>query len=420
MTIAPERVEETVTRPSTTGRARFVLILGGLSAFGPLSIDMYLPALPQMAGELHAADSTVQLTLSAFIIGLALGQLILGPLSDAVGRRKPLVAGLALYMVGSVLCALAPSADLLIAARAVQAFGAAAGIVIARATVRDLYSGTAMTKFFSLLMLVNGLAPILAPIIGGQILNWTSWRGVFVCLTVFGAILLAVVFFLLPEPLPEERRTPARFGSVMRTYASLLADRSFLGYALASGLMFGSLFAYISGSSFALQGVYGLSPQDYSLVFGLNGIGIVLVGQLNGRIVGRFPERKLLTVGLVVAAIAGFGVLTAVAMDLSLVGLLIPLFILVSSIGMVAPNASSLALAEQARSAGSASALLGVLQFVVGGLATPLVGLGGAGTAVPMGITMAGFGVLALLAFVTMTRPTRIVVAEPVAVTQGS
>lgn len=420
MTIAPERVEEPLTRPTMTGRARFVLILGGLSAFGPLSIDMYLPALPQMAGELHAADATVQLTLSAFIIGLALGQLVLGPLSDAIGRRKPLVAGLALYIVGSILCAIAPTAELLIAARGVQAFGAAAGIVIARATVRDLYSGTAMTKFFSLLMLVNGLAPILAPIIGGQILNWTSWRGVFVWLTAFGAILIAVVFFLLPEPLPEERRTPARLGSVLRTYASLLADRGFLGYALASGLMFGSLFAYISGSSFALQGVYGLSPQDYSLVFGLNGIGIVLVGQLNGRIVGRFPERKLLTIGLIVAAVAGFGVLTAAAMDLSLVGLLIPLFILVSSIGMVAPNASSLALSEQARSAGSASALLGVLQFVVGGLATPLVGLGGAGTAVPMGITMAGFGVLALLAFTILTRPTRLAASEPVALAQES
>lgn len=420
MTIAPERVEEPLTRPTMTGRARFVLILGGLSAFGPLSIDMYLPALPQMAGELHAADATVQLTLSAFIIGLALGQLVLGPLSDAIGRRKPLVAGLALYIVGSILCAIAPTAELLIAARGVQAFGAAAGIVIARATLRDLYSGTAMTKFFSLLMLVNGLAPILAPIIGGQILNWTSWRGVFVWLTAFGAILIAVVFFLLPEPLPEERRTPARLGSVLRTYASLLADRGFLGYALASGLMFGSLFAYISGSSFALQGVYGLSPQDYSLVFGLNGIGIVLVGQLNGRIVGRFPERKLLTIGLIVAAVAGFGVLTAAAMDLSLVGLLIPLFILVSSIGMVAPNASSLALSEQARSAGSASALLGVLQFVVGGLATPLVGLGGAGTAVPMGITMAGFGVLALLAFSILTRPTRLAASEPVALAQES
>lgn len=414
MTIAAKRVEENITRPRT-GRARFVLILAALSAFGPLSIDMYLPSLPQMAGELHAADATVQLTLSAFIIGLALGQLVLGPLSDAVGRRKPLLAGLVLYIVGSILSAVSPSAELLIAARGVQAVGAAAGIVIARATVRDLYSGTAMTKFFSTLMLVNGLAPILAPIIGGQILNWTSWRGVFVLLTVFGAALLVVVFFLLPESLPAERRTPARLGSVLRTYAGLLADRVFLGYALASGLMFGSLFAYISGSSFALQGIYGLSPQAYSLVFGLNGIGMVLAGHLNDRLVGRFPERKLLTVGLFVAAAGGFGVLLAAVLELSLIGLLIPLFILVSSISLVAPNASSLALAEQARSAGSASALLGVLQFVVGGLATPLVGLGGAGTAVPMGIAMAGFAVLALLAFATMTRPAQMVTRETVA-----
>ncbi|MEC3973679.1 Bcr/CflA family multidrug efflux MFS transporter [Amycolatopsis sp. H20-H5] len=406
MTVAPARAAAQEARTTKSrGTARFVLILGGLSAFGPLSIDMYLPALPRMAGDLHTADTTMQLTLTAFIIGLAVGQLVLGPLSDAFGRRRPLLFGLAFYVVGSVLCAVSPNAELLIAARGVQAIGAAAGIVIARATVRDLFSGTAMTKFFSMLMLVNGLAPILAPIIGGQILNWTSWRGVFVTLTLFGAALLAVVAFLLPEPLPVERRTPARLGSVLRGYARLLRDRVFLGYALASGLMFAGLFAYISGSSFVLQGVYGLSPQAFSLAFGANGIGIVLAGQLNGRLVGRFPERKLLTAGLLVSTAGGLGVLLAVVAHLGLFGLLIPLFLLVSSVGLVMPNASSLALAEHARSAGSASALLGVLQFVVGGIATPLVGLGGPGTALPMVLVMAGFSALALVAFLTLAKP---------------
>jgi DHA1 family bicyclomycin/chloramphenicol resistance-like MFS transporter len=388
-------------------RARYALILGGLSAFGPLSIDMYLPALPVMTGEFHSSAPVMQLTLSAFIIGLALGQLVIGPLSDALGRRRPLVAGLALYAVGSVLCAVSPTAELLIAARGVQAVGAAAGIVIARASVRDLFSGTAMTKFFSMLMLVTGLAPILAPIVGGQVLTLTSWRGVFVVLTVFGVLLLAVVAVAMPEPLPAELRTPARPLTILRTYAGFLADRTFLGYALASGLMFGGLFAYVSGSSFVLQGVYGLTPQQFSLVFGMNGVGIVLAGQLNGRIVGRFPERTLLTAGLLASAAGGFGVLLAVVAHLGLIGLLVPLFVLASSIGLVMPNSSSLALAENAKSAGSAAALLGVLQFMIGGVATPLVGLGGPGTALPMVGVMAGFSFLALLAFLTLTRPRR-------------
>src|SRR4030088_1772039 len=307
------------------GRARYALVLGGLSAFGPLSIDMYLPALPAMTGDLHSADTTLQLTLTAFYIGIAIGPIVIGPLSDAMGRRRPLVAGLALYVIGSVLCAISPTAELLIVARVVQAIGAAAGIVIARATVRDLFSGTAMTKFFSMLMLVNGLAPILAPIVGGQVLTMTSWRGVFVVLSVFGAVLLAVVTVALPEPLPVEFRTPARPSSILRTYARLLTDRTFIGYALACGLMFAGLFAYISGSSFVLQGVYGLSPQAYSLVFGLNGVGIVLVGQLNGRIVGRFTERTLLTAGLLASFAGGLGVLLAATLHLGLIGLLVPL-----------------------------------------------------------------------------------------------
>jgi MFS transporter, DHA1 family, multidrug resistance protein len=385
-------------------KARYALILGGLSAFGPLSIDMYLPALPAMTDDLGSSDTVLQLTLTAFIIGIALGQLVVGPLSDAMGRRKPLLVGLALYVVGSILCVVSPSAELLIVARVIQALGASAGIVIARATVRDLYSGTAMTKFFSTLMLVNGLAPILAPIVGGQILTLTSWRGVFVVLTVFGSLLLAVVAVALPEPLPLELRKPARPMSILHTYARILRDKSFVGYALASGLMFAGLFAYISGSSFVLQDIYGLSPQGYSLAFGLNGIGIVLVGQLNGLIVGRVPERTLLIVGLLASFAGGVGVLLATTLHLGLVALLVPLFVLVSSIGLVMPNASSLALADQAGNAGSASALLGVLQFVIGGLATPLVSLGGPGTAVPMALVMAGFATLALIVFFTLAR----------------
>lgn len=392
-----------ITTPANPKTLRYVLILGGLSAFAPLSIDMYLPALPQMTGDLRTADSTLQLTLTAFIIGLAVGQLVLGPISDGIGRKKPLLAGLVLYVVSSVLCAVSPSVELLIAARALQAIGAAGGIVIARAIVRDLYSGTAMTKFFSMLMLVSGLAPILAPVLGGQILRLTSWRGVFVVLTVFGALLLLATVLAMPEPLPPERRNPNRLGATLRGYAKLLADRFFLGYALAGGLMFAGLFAYVSASSFVLQDVYGLSPQEFSLVFGVNGVGIVVAGQLNGRLVGRFPERALLAAGLITSAVGAVGVLTAAAFSLPLGALLVPLVLLVSSIGLVMPNASSLALAEHPHNAGSASALLGVLQFVIGGLATPLVSVGGANSAIPMGTVMACFAVAALVIFLSLT-----------------
>jgi DHA1 family bicyclomycin/chloramphenicol resistance-like MFS transporter len=399
--------------PQKTKRLRYALILGGLSAFGPLSIDMYLPSLPTMSGDLHSNEPTLQLTLSAFIVGLAVGQIVLGPLSDSLGRRRPLIAGLALYALTSVLCAVSTSAGLLIGARALQAVGAAAGIVIARATVRDLYSGTAMTKFFSMIMLVTGLAPILAPVIGGQILALASWRVVFVVLTAFGALLLVVVTFALPEPLPPELRRPARLGATLRTYAGLLTDRIFVGYALSAGLMFAGLFAYISGSSFVLQDVFGLSPQQYSLVFAANGIGIVLVGQLNGFIVGRLAERTLLTTGISVAAVSGVLVLLAATLNLGLAGLLPPVVVLVSSIGLVMPNSNSLALAEHPDSAGSASALLGVLQFVIGGLATPLVGLGGGHSAVPMAIVMSAFTLAALVTFATLTRGAQ-ATAQPV------
>ncbi|GAB3500938.1 Bcr/CflA family multidrug efflux MFS transporter [Amycolatopsis cihanbeyliensis] len=398
----------TEERPATDNRppstVRYALILGGLTAFGPLSIDMYLPALPTMSGDLRASSSTLQLTLTAFFIGLALGQLVIGPLSDAFGRRRPLLIGITIYATASVLCALSPSAELLIAARGLQAIGASAGMVVARATVRDLFGGTAMTRFFSMLILVTGLAPILAPVVGGQVLNWTSWRGVFLVLTGFGVLLLIVAALALPEPLPPWRRTPARLGAAARTYLALLRDRAFLGYALASGLVLAGLFAYIAGSSFVLQDVYGLSPQQYSLVFGANGIGIVLLGQVNGRIVGRFPERVLLRTGLLVGAASALAMVLGLSLGLGLIALLPPLFLIISSIGLTMPNITSLALTDHPRTAGAASALLGVLQFVLGGVASPLVGLGGTSSALPMALIMASFGLLALLVYSLMTR----------------
>ncbi|GAA1201394.1 multidrug effflux MFS transporter [Prauserella alba] len=401
-TVAP--VADAGARLSRSGRLRFALILGGLTAFGPLSIDMYLPALPGMAGDFSAANALVQLTLAAFVIGLGAGQLVAGPLSDAFGRRVPLLAGVALYIAASVLCALSPSIEVLIGARALQAFGAAAGIVIARATVRDLFSGIAMSRFFSALMLVSGVAPILAPIIGGQLLTVTSWRGIFSVLAAFGGLLLLVAALALPETLPEAARRPARIGGVLRTYFSLLRHRAFLGCALTIGLGFAGMFTYISASSFVLQDIYGLGPQTYSFVFGGGAIGLVAMTQVNARLVGRFSQRALLRTGLVTGTTAAVAATIAAVAGLGLPVLLPAIYLVVCSNGMIMPNAMALAMADHPDKAGSASALLGVLQFLVAGAASPLIGLFGEGSAVPMAALMAGFFALALTSFLTMVR----------------
>jgi DHA1 family bicyclomycin/chloramphenicol resistance-like MFS transporter len=361
---------------------------------------MYLPSLPAMAAGFRAPATAVELTLTGCVVGLGLGQLIVGPLSDTLGRRRPLLAGMVLYTVFSAACAMAPSVYLLVLFRVLQALGGAAGIVIARAVVRDLFSGRELGRFFSLLMLVIGVAPIVAPLLGGQLIRFTSWRGVFVVLTLVGAMLLIATALGLPETLPEQRRASSSLIATMRTYARLIGDRPFLGTVLAGALGFGALFAYISGSSFVLQNVYGLSAQQFSVAFGANALGIVLLSQLNGRVLlERFAARTLVTAGLVSAFAAGLvaslGVLTGIGLPMVLPAL----FLLVSSIGVIAPNATALALGAHPQAAGSASALLGAAQFAVGGIVAPLVGVGGPATAVPMVVLMAVLPVGALVVF---------------------
>jgi MFS transporter, DHA1 family, multidrug resistance protein len=386
-------------------RLRRVLILGGLTAFGPLSIDMYLPALPSLAHGFRAAESEAQLTLTACVLGIALGQVLAGPLSDALGRRRPLMIGLLLYTVASLACAVAPSVPALIVLRLLQGVGAAAGIVIARAVVRDLHSGVAAARYFSALMLVAGAAPVLAPVLGGQLLRLTSWRGVFVVLGVFGAALLLAAGLGLGETLPAERRRSGELGDTVRTFGRLLSDRTILGYALASGFAFAALFSYISGSPFVLQQVFGLSPQAFSLIFAVNGVGIVICGQINGRLVGRVGTGRLLLGGLIASTTGGLTLLAVTTAGLGLPAILPPLFVVVASVGFVMPNSTAMALTDQPRAAGFASALLGVSQFVVGAVAAPLVGLGGA-NAMPMAIVIACLGTAALVAFLVLVRIT--------------
>lgn len=388
-------------------KARFALIFGGLTAFGPLSIDMYVPALPALSQELGASSSQAQLTLTAVLLGLAFGQLVAGPLSDSIGRRRPLLVGLALYVVASVLCAVSGSVYALAGLRALQGFGAAAGVVVARASVRDLYSGVEAARFFSALMLVTGLAPILAPVIGGQVLTYTTWRGVFGVLTGFGLLLVLVSAFGLPETKPHRWRQPMHLGATFRTFGYLLTKPSFLGNALAAGLAMSAMFAYISGSSFVLQDIYQLSPQTYGLVFGMNAIGIVAGGQVNARLVGRVAtESQLLLTALISASVAGAVLVATALIGLPLPFLLAALFVMIASLGFVLPNTTLLALADHREISGSASALLGVCQFLVGALAAPLVGLGGVGSALPMVLVMFCVVLASLTVYLTLGRRT--------------
>jgi DHA1 family bicyclomycin/chloramphenicol resistance-like MFS transporter len=379
------------------GRTRLVIILGALSSFAPLSIDMYLPALPSMARDLHTSPAAAQLSLTACLIGLAAGQLLAGPLSDARGRRGPLQAGVGIYAAASALCILAPSIWVLLTLRLLQGLAGAAGIVIARAIVRDLYDGDEMARFYALLLVVNGAAPILSPIIGAQLLRVTTWRGVFAVLALIGVVLLLCVVLWLPETLPPARRRTGGLRDVARTSALLLRDREFSRCALAGGLAFGAMFAYISGSPFVLEAKFGISPQLFSLLFAINGTGIICAGQASRLLVGRLSPRSLLTIGLTMTASGGVLLLIAALTSAGLPLILPALFLVVASIGLVLPNATALALDQHADQAGSASGVLGVTQFAIGAVTAPLVGVAGPHTDLPMAVVICILGVSAWL-----------------------
>lgn len=393
---------------SGSRRLKSVLILGSLSAFGPLSLDMYLPALPKLAGDLNTTASMAQLSLTSCLLGLALGQLVAGPLSDVRGRRTPLIIALTMYAISSLLCVFAPSAWFLIVFRFIQGLSGAAGIVISRAIVRDMYSGTELTKFFSLLMLVNGAAPILAPLFGGQLLNFVSWRGVFVVLSLIGVAIMLSVLLGLPESLPKEQRQSGGMKETLLTFRRLVRDREFIGYCLSQGLVTAAMFGYISGSSFVLQNIFHVSEQMYSLIFAMNGVGIIIATQTTGRLAGKFKESSLLTFGLGLSAISSIVLLTVILTGGGLIAVLIPLFFVVSCVGIVGTASFPLAMQNQGQSAGSASALLGLLPYILGAVVAPLVGLGGDQTAVPMGIVIAVAAISAVLCYCLMVRRVQI------------
>lgn len=405
-----ESVQTTTSTPATRRVGLLVtLVLGGLTALPPLSMDMYLPALPAVTRSLGAPAATVQITLTACLAGMALGQIVIGPMSDRWGRRKPLLLGMVVYIFATAICALAPNTELLIGFRLLQGLAGSAGIVIARAVVRDLYDGIEMARFFSTLMLISGVAPVIAPVLGGQVLRITDWRGVFVVLTVVGILLTLVVWKCLHETLPPERRHSGGVGTALRTMRSLLADRVFSGYLLSGGLAFAALFAYVSASPFVVQEIYGASPQMFSLLFGVNSVGLMIVGQINGKIlVGRVSMDKALTFGLGVVVVAAVSLLlmtTGVFGDVGLFPVAAALFVLMSAMGLAMPNTNTQALMRTPHAAGSASALIGTSSFLIGAVASPLVGIAGEHTAVPMAVVQVVCAVGSVACFFGLVRP---------------
>jgi len=408
-------------RPVTSGRSgnvRLILILGALVALGPLSTDAYVPGLPELTQNLSTSASSAQLTITACLVGLAVGQLLAGPLSDAYGRRRPLIAGLALYTVAGLLCALASEVWTLVVLRLVQGIGGAFGVVIAYAVVRDRTSGVAAARFFALLTLVTGLAPVLAPVAGGQLLRVTSWPGIFGALAAASGLMLVVSLIGLPETLPPQGRHRGGLRAVGPVFTRLLAERAFTACVLANGLAFAAMFVYISGSSYVLQEIHGLSPQAYSAVFAVNALGLVGAAQVSGQLVHRVGARSLLVTGLAGSAVGGVAVLLAAVTGAGLVPLLVALFVSVASVGLVMPNAAALALQDHGEHAGAAAALLGCSQFLIGGALAPLAGVGGTITAVPMGVVMAVLGCLSLLVYLMLTRGAR--TGDRAGITDGS
>lgn len=382
--------------PAASLRSGWVWILGALTAIGPLSIDMYLPSFPAIEHGLGANSGSVELTLASYFIGMAVGQLFYGPFSDRFGRKPPLYAGLALYFIASIGCMLAQSVEALTSWRLLQGLGGCAGAVIARAIVRDRCGAREAARVFSMLILVMGLAPMLAPLLGGQLLVVAGWRALFGVLAGFAVLCLASLYLGLPESHRTDEEPPLRFSGVLANYARLLGSRSFLGYTLSGGLVMAGMFAYIAGSPFVMIQLLGLSPQHFAVFFGLNALGFVVASQLNARLLRTLTPTSILHRALWLPIMTGGGlVLLQIAGYLNLYTLLPGLFLFVSSVGLINPNASAAALATHGQQAGTASALMGAVQFAMAMLSGVLVSLLHDGSALPLCALLAVCGAAA-------------------------
>ena len=366
------------------------------SALGPFTVDMYLSSFPEIMKYFGTNASMVQASLTASLLGLSIGQIVMGTLSDVHGRRKPLLVSMILYFIASIGCAFAPSIGTFIAVRFIQGFFAAAGLVISRAIVRDLYSGVELTKFFALLTTIASVTPLLSPLAGGVVTSFTSWIGVFIFTAILGVYLTIITFRNINETLPIEKRIQSTFRELCNNYKKLFLNRPFMGYALVSGIIFAGIFAYVSGSPFIYQNIYGVSPQVFSLLFSLNGIGLLLASQLTKFLAGRIHSRTIFLIGLYSAFLASIAVLIVVLTHGPLFALVISLFLFNSSNGIIGPMSFTLAMESQGHIAGTASALLGILPFLFGSVVSPLVGIAGEFSALPLGIIILTSSLLAV------------------------
>jgi len=390
---------------STGARLRLIAILGAMTALGPLTIDTYLPALPSITRDLGSTDAAVGYTLAGTLFGFAMGQLVVGPLSDSLGRKRPMIVGASMHIVASLLCAIAPTVLALTGFRVLQGFSAAAAGVVALAIVRDVARGRAFVTMMSRMLLVMGAAPVLAPTLGSVVLGWTDWRGVFIMLAVIGALLLLVAVLGLPETLPPTRRLEGGLRNNAAAYGRLLHDRTFVGLALVAGLTMSAVFAYVGGSSFVMQTQYGLSVAQFGLVFGAGSIALITGTQLNPRLVSRWTSARVLGVAIGVGVVAAAAMVVVANVSLGgLPGLLVPLWVVLGCVGVALPNSPALALQSHGDIAGTAAALLGAAQFGVAALVGPLFGLIGL-SAVSMSVVILSGLVLTLAVYLLVVRP---------------
>jgi DHA1 family bicyclomycin/chloramphenicol resistance-like MFS transporter len=410
-----------VSAPATTGshktvlhpgdsltraqRLVYVFVLGALTALGPFTIDLYLPAFPSLERDLGISEGAVQLTLTATTLGFAVGQLLVGPWSDKVGRRLPLIIATSVHVVASICAALAPNVEVLAVFRVLQGMGAAAGGVVAMATVRDLFGGKPLVRMLSRLAMVNGLAPILAPLIGSQMLRFVSWRGIFVFLACYGTAVVIASILLIVETLPKERRQEAGHSTIGQRYKALFSDRVFVGVALIGAMVFSGLFSYLSASPFLFQGVFGLDPQQYGLLFAVNSVGVVLGVQISSRLAQRIGPQWILACSTATLFLAALAIVVLDQLGAGLIGVLVPLWFYIAACGFSFPLVQVIGLASHGKEAGTAASLLGALNFGVAGLISPVVGLLGISTASPMALVMGSTAAVAILVLWVVVRP---------------
>ncbi|ALV43728.1 MFS transporter [Pseudarthrobacter sulfonivorans] len=400
-----------VTTPSNPGdsltrrrKLLYILLLGALTALGPFTIDLYLPAFPALEASLGVTEAQVQLTLAGTTVGFALGQLVVGPFSDKFGRRLPLILATALHIVSSVGAALSTDISTLGLFRVLMGVGAAGGGVVAMAMVRDLFSGYAMVRMFSRMALVNGLAPILAPVIGSQLLLVMPWPGIFVFLAGYGTVVIIAALFLVRETLPPEKRGLTGMTAGQR-YKVLFTDRIFVGLLVVGGMNFAGLFTYLSASPFLFQDIFGFSPQEYGLLFGINSLGIVAGVQTSSRLIRTVPPQWILACSTAWMFLMALLIVVFDQAGLGLWGVMVPLWFYIMGAGFTFPCVQVLALSSHGAQAGTAASLLGAATFLMAGLVSPVAGWLGITSSTPMGAVQAACILVAIAGLWLVVRP---------------